>query len=615
MLAGDLPIRDYTEEGLPLTVVLSAGAQLVLGESLFAEAMLVMMSLSVAAAVTCWLTSRMTGSPWLGVGAALLQVVVYPRLYSHPKMLLYSVFLLIAWWYLEAPSRRRLGVLALWTVASFLMRHDHGVYIGLGSVAAIAVAHWRTGTAPLVRRGVEYGIVTLVLLAPYLAYVQYQQGIVEYFRTGLAISGSEASRTRIARLTFDPLPAGAWVIRRPVDATTFPGLRVRWKPEVDDARRRSIETELGLLAPEHAEGRTWRYHLEPPGHATLSRLVSRTEVEDTSGFDRVSLVVPDERSVVSRAWSTLGLDRLNRLEAGPRLIAVSSPHNVSVMLFFVLWSLPVFAITLVAMLGDHATTREQSFTLTASALMIVCAAGLLRDSLAERIADIYGSAPLLLACVVAAGWSAYPQRRVARMAVRGAVMAVAIAFVAGTFMLGHVPSQLNRARVAAGPEAVWQRVEDVFHYTRDWPWANAWPAGTGWKVARYVHDCTRPGDRLLMTWSAPEMNVFSRRAFAGGETALLRIFRQPREYESSVVARLSRQSVPIVLVNPKEIDTFERAYPALSRHLADRYRKAGQFTDDERQIDIYVETSRSQSGTDGEFGWPCFAAPASGGQL
>ena len=49
MLAGDLPIRDYTEEGVPLTVVLSAAAQRVLGESLFAEVVLVLTSLAIGA--------------------------------------------------------------------------------------------------------------------------------------------------------------------------------------------------------------------------------------------------------------------------------------------------------------------------------------------------------------------------------------------------------------------------------------------------------------------------------------------------------------------------------------------------------------------------------------
>jgi hypothetical protein len=609
MLAGDLPIRDYTEEGVPLTVVLSATAQRVLGQSLFAEVVLVLTSLAIGAGVTCWLASRLSGSLLIGASAALLQVLVSPRLYSHPKIMIYSVFLAIAWWYLDRPGRGRLALVALWTAVAFLIRHDHGVYVGLGAAALIAIAHWPGGATHVIRRGVEYGVMTLVWLTPYLGYVQYQQGLVAYFRTGLAISGSEANRTRLGRLTFDRLPEGSWIVWRPIDPARFPAFRVRWKPDVDDTRRQAIETQLGLLAPELAEGRTWRYRLEPPGNETLSRLVARGEVEDTYGFDRATLTIPDERSLLARTISVFWLDRLARLGAGPRLTALFSIHNVSVTLFAVLWSLPLIAMALVAAFGDRSSPRARSLTLVASALMIVSAAGLLRDSLAERIPDIYGSAPMLLACLVAVGWSARPQQRFVRLAIRGVVTAVAVAFIAGTILLGRVPSQLSLARVSSGPGAVWQRIQDVSHHTRDWPWATQWPAGTGWKVARYVHDCTQPGDRLLMTWSAPEMNVFSRRVFAGGETALLPVFRDPSTYEGTVVARLSRQSVPIVLVDPEEIEHFRRIYPAIGQYLETRFHKVGEFTPDARKIHIYAETSRTPSGADAEFGWPCFASP------
>ena len=608
VLAGDWPIRDYTEEGLPLTVLVSAGAQLMFGESLFAEAMLVMTSLAVAAGVTCWLTSRVTGSLGLGVGAALLQVLVYPRSYAHPKMLLYALFLLIAWWYLEAPSRRRLVALAVWTAVSFLMRHDHGVYIGLGSAAAIAVAHWRTGVAPIVRRGMEYGVLTLVCLAPYLAYVQYQQGIVEYFRIGIAISGSEAARTRIGRLTFDPLPAGSWVVLRPVDPMTFPGFRVRWKPDVDDRHRRAVETELGLLAPEHAEGRTWTYRIEPPGHSTLSRLVSRSEVEDSSGFDRTSLIIADDRSLAARAASALRLDRLERIDAGPRLLGLLNPHNVSVVLFFMLWSLPFIAIALVVRTGHGIATPKLSLTIVLSVLAAVSAAGLLRDSLAERIADVYGSAPTLLACILAIAWTLRPPSRLARVSTRVGAIVLASVFVVGTMVLGHVLIRVDQARMLEGPRAMFERAQEVFHQTREWPWPNQWPAGNGWKLARYVHDCTRPDDRLLVTWFAPEMNVFSRRVFAGGETSLLRIFRQPSTYEAYVLARLSRQSVPIVLVDPDGLQAFEEIYPEIGEHLDERYQKIGQFSPEDRPIDVYADRTRERTGTYAEFGWPCFVS-------
>ncbi len=608
MLAGDLPIRDYTEEGVPLTVVLSATAQRVLGESLFAEVVLVLTSLAVGAGITCWLASRVTDSLLIGASAALLQVLIYPRLYSHPKIMVYSVFLAIAWWYLSQPSRGRLAVVALWTALAFLIRHDHGVYVGMGAAALVASAHWRNGIGDVGRRAIEFGLLTLACLAPYLGYVQYQQGLINYFRTGLATSGTEANRTFLGKLTFDALPDGGWVVSRPVDAAGLPTIRVRWKPEVDDQRRQSIEAELQLRAPERAEGRTWKYRLEPPARDALERLVSRREVEDTSGFDRTALTIPDDRSIASRTLAAFGLDRLARLEAGPRLLSAFSPHNVSVTLFFVLWSVPLLAITLVAIFRHDAITREHAFTLTASALMIVCAAGLLRESLAERTADVYGSAPLVLACLLAVTWHARPQQRLARLTMRGAVAVIAIVFVAGTFILGRVPSQLNRARIADGPGGVWQRAQDVFHDTREWPWANQWPAGSSWKVARYVHDCTQSGDRLLMTWSAPEMNVFSRRAFAGGETALLPVFRDPSSYEPAVLARLARQSVPIVLVDPDELEHFRQSYPAISKYLDARFHKVGEFTPDPRKIHIYAEIHRQQAGTDAEFGWPCFAA-------
>lgn len=609
MLAGDLPIRDYTEEGVPLTVLLSAGAQLLFGQSLLAEAVLTSLSFATAAGVTCWLTSRVTGSLLLGAGAAILQVLAYPRSYSHPKMLVYPIFLLIAGWYLNAPGRRRVVVLAVWTAITFLIRHDHGVYVGLAAGATIAVAHWRDGIAHVTRRGLEYGFITLICVAPYLAYVQYYQGIVPYFRNGLQTSARESSLTRLGRLTFDA-PAG-WVAWKPVDPASLPGIRVRWKPDVDDARRQALEHELRLINPEHAEGRTWKYLIEPPGRATLSQLVSRSEVEDTSGFDRSSLRLNQHPGLMARLLSLTRLDRLARIEAGPRLRALVSPHNVSVAFFFAIRALPLMAVLLVVMARRLAdTTSVLSFTLASSALVAVSSAGLMRDSLVERIPDVYGSVPILVACVIAIAWRIRPQKRYARMATAAAIIALSSGFVVGTLVLGRTPAVLARTGITEGPHAVLKRARNLFHYTDEWASDRRWTSSSGWKIARYVHDCTNPDDRLLLTWFAPEINVYSHRVFAGGEAALMPAFRRAAEYEPSVLARLSRQSVPIVLA-AETLDDFHRVYPALSRHLGAHYHKAGEFLIDGGKIQIYVETSRPQAGIDEEFGWPCFAAPRS----
>jgi hypothetical protein len=616
MLAGDLPIRDYTEEGVPLSVLLTAGAQLIFGQSLFAEALIVFTSFAIAAGVTCWLTARVTGSRLLGMSAALLQILVYPRSYSHPKMLLYSVFLLCVWWYLNAPNRVRLAVLAVWTAIAFLIRHDHGVYLGLGSAAAIIIAQClpagasakagEGGAARVVRSGLEYAVVTLLCIAPYLVYVQYQQGLIDYFRTGLAISRAEASRTRFVRLTPDPFPDGSWISWQPADLSGFPGIRVRWKPEVDDARRQALEGEIGLLAGELDQERTWKYQIEPPGRETLSRLLARAEVEDTSGFDRRSLTFDEGPGLVARLVMAT---RLDRLRLGPRLAWFFTDRNVALAFFVAIWTLPIVATLIVlATRRTASATAYGSFIIALSALVVVSATGLLRESLSQRIPDIYGSLPMLVACAIALAWRVRPQDRGARLAAGAAIIALSSGFVLGTFVLGTVLIRLDHSGITRGPGAVWEQLQGVFRGTREWPWSGQWPASNGWKVARYVHDCTKPDDRLLVTWFAPEMNVFSRRAFAGGETALLPLFRTPALYEPAVVARLEKQSVPIVLVDPDAFEYFESVYPAVGEYIDERYHKVGQFSPDERPIDVYVDRTRTRTGTDAEFGWPCFVS-------
>jgi hypothetical protein len=194
------------------------------------------------------------------------------------------------------------------------------------------------------------------------------------------------------------------------------------------------------------------------------------------------------------------------------------------------------------------------------------------------------------------------------LAVGATIVVLSSGFVLGTLVLGEIGTRIDHAKIREGPGALWTRARSVFHDTRDWPWAGQWPIGDSWHVARYVHDCTNPDDRLLVTWSAPEMNVFSRRVFAGGEVALFPVFRPPSEVEPAVLARLSRQSVPIVLINPDGLEEFERVYPAIVEYLEERFHKVGQFSPQESPIDVYVDRTRLRTGTDAEFGWPCFAS-------
>jgi hypothetical protein len=49
-------------------------------------------------------------------------------------------------------------------------------------------------------------------------------------------------------------------------------------------------------------------------------------------------------------------------------------------------------------------------------------------------------------------------------------------------------------------------------------------------------------------------------------------------------------------------------YPAIAEYLDERFHKVGQFSPDDRPIEVYADRKRPRTATDAEFGWPCFAA-------
>jgi len=149
------------------------------------------------------------------------------------------------------------------------------------------------------------------------------------------------------------------------------------------------------------------------------------------------------------------------------------------------------------------------------------------------------------------------------------------------------------------------RAASVARSARDWPWPAQWPGDDEWRVARYVHDCTRPGDRLLVTWFAPEYYVFSRRPFAGRETVLMPLYRDPSTYERRVLETWHRQSVPIVLAEESTYPGFAAAYPALADYISTHYREVATMASRGDRIRIYAERGRDFTRTDAELGWEC----------
>jgi hypothetical protein len=189
VLLGDVPGRDFVDPGMPLTYALSALVQYV-WPGPFSEVLLTTALLGAAAGLTAWVIHNLTRSTVAAVIAASVQVGLDTRLYSYPKVLVPAACLVAFLRYASAPSSANSAILAIVVAACALLRYDLGVFaaaaVSLG-VIVLHAPHWRRALTAFVRFA---GVATAVL-APYLAAMQYSQGLLENLREGLEFSKGE----------------------------------------------------------------------------------------------------------------------------------------------------------------------------------------------------------------------------------------------------------------------------------------------------------------------------------------------------------------------------------------------------------------------------------------
>jgi len=184
ILLGEWPIRDFFDPGQFLHYYVSAAGQVLFGPVLYGEVLVTSAFVALSVALTVGLGARLSNSLPCGIGAGLVSAMAFPRLYNYPKLVLYVGAIWLAWWYAHRPGRSRLFVLAAMTVVAFLFRYDHGIYIGLFSLLLLRLVHatgggvWRRATA-------TYTVFALLLVAPYLGYVQWATGLANYVDASL----------------------------------------------------------------------------------------------------------------------------------------------------------------------------------------------------------------------------------------------------------------------------------------------------------------------------------------------------------------------------------------------------------------------------------------------
>jgi hypothetical protein len=245
MLHGDWPTRDFLDPGMPLMYVASAAAQLLVGRTLFAEAVLISVAFALAAVLTALAVRHLTGSTLLALIAAALEVAIVPRAYGYPKILMYAMVLLLVQRYAASPVTGRLLALAASVAVAFLFRHDHGIYLGAGAMVAVwltpRAAEWQGS----VRRLMVFAGAVVALLTPYAVYVQVHGGLWRYLQNGLEFRNRELARAGYvwpALVGDDPLQAWLFYEYLLLPVAALAVLLVMW-------RRGDVHTLAARVAP------------------------------------------------------------------------------------------------------------------------------------------------------------------------------------------------------------------------------------------------------------------------------------------------------------------------------------------------------------------------------
>jgi hypothetical protein len=196
ILFGDLPVRDFVDHGAPLFYYVSAAVQRLGGRGTLSELVFCTAVLSVGAAATSVLAARASGSIVLGAAAGFAQILLEPRFYNYPKILVYVAAIPALWAFANRPTAPRRFLIALFIVVGLLFRHDHGVFVAVAMATLVVLMHGLTWQERF-RHLVICGLIVLGLLAPYLVFIEMNGGLGSYLSQAAAWAEHDRQRAGI----------------------------------------------------------------------------------------------------------------------------------------------------------------------------------------------------------------------------------------------------------------------------------------------------------------------------------------------------------------------------------------------------------------------------------
>ena len=182
LLSGDRLNVDFFDPGAPLQVVISYFGQAVSGSQPLAEILIALVIRVIGLTAVYAMTRTIAGSRAIAVVVAGLValLVLHEPVYGAEKLALYPIAVLAAWRYLD--GRLSPYVLSAIVAVAMLWRHDHGVYVALSMALAVCL---RPRPLPTL---LKVGLGALLLLAPWLLWVQATEGIGSYVTSRIAFA-------------------------------------------------------------------------------------------------------------------------------------------------------------------------------------------------------------------------------------------------------------------------------------------------------------------------------------------------------------------------------------------------------------------------------------------
>ena len=603
---GELPVRDFDDPGIVLQIFTSAGLQRLFGYNLLGQAFFDVLVLALAATLTFRFAARLSGSSWLGLFMTLLAVLMYPRLKQHQVILLPLLGLLACWAYADRRDLRRLVALGLVTALAFLLRHDQGVYVGVAAAVTLLSVHWSDGPRLLVRRALIYGLAAFLPLLPFFAFLQLNGGVFEYFRSASDYVESERRRQGALRR-----PAFIFDARAPwFSSAIIPAgqIRVAWDRDVTLEERAELEQQYRLANPRPftEDGRItrWEYDLMDGSEQNVRAMVRDRRIDDTDGVNRRTYEVRSDNDPLVTRWRRA--IPIPELQIFPGLIG---PVNAIPWLYHVFLAAPLAAILVLAWRRLRNRSSPDTPKLLAVALLVLAVQPSIRDPLADRLADVVAPIAILGAWLL----SLWLRGRAGALRFGAALLVLGLT-ASSILAIAESGSRLRKARELPGPAELVQQGSDMYRELSTTPPIETRTAGAirELRLARYVQACTKPDDRLLVTWFAPELYFYSGRGLAGRQLFWFRGYGATDAQQQREIEKLRSHSVPIVVTRLDRGNDVQ-AFRQVQAYLDHYYREAPLTRPGSvgSQYRVMTHVDAAPVGIYEPLGLPCFV-PGSG---